>query len=801
MRKNISTEKKQIIPVSTVIIAVFLVLALLSANLIFARFTLRKQLNKTLDTQMGTALHHMTSNLDRLEKKAKVLNETVSNTEDVSELMEQLEIARSTSALYRCGYLSADGTLYRDDGGIVPDDPQFAFLFNLNNNKFEDNYYCTCMPLQRGDAKAAVIGVTKDVDANGNLKGFFLTATDIVGFFGRENFPELEENGNSCLCDETGKIIEASKGFSERFGLGDNAFELLTDATDKTTSQKNKILQLKRRLSALRSMETSVRAESGKRILIKTEAVEGTDNLYLLVAYREGLVDEETLPALLSAFISTIAIITVLFFIIMLQMMVNYRNNAKMEELAYRDEVTGGWNLNYFKLKSQELIFEHPERSYAIIRFDIANFRYINEAYGHVSADAILKSIATRFDEVSNNSELCARINSDQFLVLMLNNTEFEERIAKFEKLVGDDARDIGVKYPVRFKKGIYMIRREDINLDIMIDHANAARKALKGDEKILESRYSESIINEMKKNDEIVSSMQNALSRGEFKPYLQPKFDIFKNEIVGAEILVRWEKSDGTKVYPSDFIPIFEQNGFIEKLDFYMLECLCERIRKYKDTGKYNIVPVSINQSRILLNNPEYLVNVERIMKRYDTSIDDIQIEITESVFFNDREKMISVIDQLKEMGLILCMDDFGSGYSSLNLLKDVPFDILKIDKDFFSEVDTSKDTMVIMKSIVEMARELGIKVVCEGVETQGQIDMLKSIGCRMVQGYYYSKPIPMAEFMDKYLLKDRNDTAKEDKKEPETDKKDGSKEESVDSDGGNDSKEGDKGKDTPSA
>lgn len=776
MRNKNASEKKQIIPVSTVIIAVFLVLALMSANLIFARYTLRKQLNKTLDSQMGTALHHMGSNLDRLKKKAEVLNEIVRNTEDEEQLIEELTNARATSALYRFGYLSADGTLYRDEGGAVTNDTQFSFLLDLSKNKFSNNFYCTCMPLQRGEAKAAVIGVTKDLDENGNLKGFILTAVDIVNFFERENFPELEEDGNSCLIDENGKIIEASKEFTERFGLGENAFDLLTEATDGTVSQENKILQMKRKLSNLKDMDISVRAQSGKKILIKTDDVEGTDNLYLLVAYREGLVDEETLPALLSAFISTIAIVAVLFFIIMLQMMVNYRNNARMEELAYRDEITGGWNLNYFKLKSQELIFEHPERSYAILRFDIANFRYINEAYGHVSADAILESIATRFDEVFSNNELLVRINSDQFLALILNDSEFAEKTGLYEKTVGDDAKDLGVKYPVRFKKGIYLIRRGDTNLDIMIDHANAARKSLKGDEKILEANYSESIINEMKKNDEIVSSMQNALSRGEFKPYLQPKFDIIKNEIVGAEILVRWEKDDGTRVFPNDFIPIFEQNGFIEKLDFYMLERLCEEIRKYKDNGNYDIVPVSINQSRILLNNPEYLVNVDRIMKRYDTSIEDIQIEITESVFFNDRDKMINVIDQLKEMGLVLCMDDFGSGYSSLNLLKDVPFDILKIDKDFFSEVDTSRDTMIIMKSIVEMATELGIKVVCEGVETQSQIDMLKSIGCRMVQGYYYSKPIPLAEFMDKYLRKDRKETAKEEK-EPETDKKDGSK------------------------
>ena len=408
--------------------------------------------------------------------------------------------------------------------------------------------------------------------------------------------------------------------------------------------------------------------------------------------------------------------------------------------------------MNYFKLKAPELISTNSELHYLIMRFDIANFRYINEAYGHHSADALLRAISTKFDEVYSKKELCARINSDQFIALILNDSDTEDKNQRFEKIIGDEAKDVGIKYPVRFKKGIYQVRKEERNIDIMIDHANAARKSLKGDEKILEIMYSENIVKEMRKNDAIVSDMQPAIAKGEFKPYLQAKWDIVKDEIIGAEILVRWIKDDGTVVFPSDFIPIFEQNGFIEKLDFYMLERLCEKIREYKEKGGYRIVPVSINQSRILLGNPEYLKNVERIMTRYNTSIEDIQIEITESVFFNDREKMISVVDQLKEMGLMLCMDDFGSGYSSLNVLKDIPFDILKIDKDFFSETDTSKDTMMIMHRIIQMAGDLGIKVVCEGVETEAQIQMLKKIGCSMVQGYFYSKPIPFDEFMDKF-------------------------------------------------
>ena len=203
--------------------------------------------------------------------------------------------------------------------------------------------------------------------------------------------------------------------------------------------------------------------------------------------------------------------------------------------------------------------------------------------------------------------------------------------------------------------------------------------------------------------------------------------------------------------IYPSDFVPVFEKNGFIEQLDLYMLESACKMIRDQIDEGK-PAYPISVNQSRMLLNDPMYINRITEMLNRYQIPKGYIELEITETVFFTEREKMISILNELKEVEVQLSMDDFGSGYSSLNMLKDFPFDVLKIDKEFFSESITSESSKWILRMIIEMAEGLGIRVICEGVETKEQVEMLRKLGCRYVQGYYYSKPIPAENYVESF-------------------------------------------------
>ena len=380
------------------------------------------------------------------------------------------------------------------------------------------------------------------------------------------------------------------------------------------------------------------------------------------------------------------------------------------------------------------------------------NFRYINEAYGHFKADDLLTIVAMEGQKEFKGKELCVRMNSDQFVVLIENRDNYNTKLQEFIDNINIRAIEMGIIFPIKLKCGIYQVRQDDRDIDMMIDRANVARRSLDGSEKELIALYSDKIINEMRKVDKIESDMEKALMDGEFKVFLQPKWNIEKDELYGAEALVRWIKPDGSMVYPDQFIPVFEQNGFIEKLDFFMLTSVCKMLHNLQKAGM-PVFPVSVNQSRRLWDNPEYVKHVESILKRYEVPNNMVELEVTETVFFGEQEKMISIIRELKQKDVMLSMDDFGSGYSSLNLLKDVPFDVLKIDREFFSESVTSESSTWILQKIIEMAEGLNIKVLCEGVETKEQIELLRKLGCKYVQGYYFSKPLSMAEFLEKYF------------------------------------------------
>lgn len=446
------------------------------------------------------------------------------------------------------------------------------------------------------------------------------------------------------------------------------------------------------------------------------------------------------------------------FILLLVLLLVIYINMSTMqsgktiESIAYSDDLTCAKNLNYFTKKAMELIQTEKKLPYLVAQFDISGFRYINEAFGHERGDEILRTIAQYGEETFGSKEVFARSTADQFAVLMVDFEDIEHRMDNFSARINEYARNIDVSFPIILRTGYYRVKKGDRDISEMIDKANVARKTIQRDAKLWTVAYSEQMQRDIRIREEIESSMEQALEHGEFRVYLQPKYDILENRIAGAEALVRWIKADGTMVYPDQFIPIFEQNGFVERLDFYMLEEICKRLRSIRKEG-LKVGPISVNQSRILLMNPDYVRKVQRILKKYAVPKDTIELELTETVFFDEKERIIAVMNELKQNDVVWDIDDFGSGFSSLNLLKDVPFDCLKIDRGFFSETSDSETSKLILRKIVEMADGLKVQCICEGVETEEQVELLRSIGCRYAQGFLYSKPIPLEEFIEKYV------------------------------------------------
>lgn len=554
------------------------------------------------------------------------------------------------------------------------------------------------------------------------------------------------------LIDSTGTIISGRNHNAPDEGQTGNFYAILRERLKNPKDGNYVEFQLKQGI------------DSGKAGYIKIDSVQGESGIfYSSVADSNGCALVYAVPIMGLMFLQKRLIIGSIIFnlmlisalIIAIRIIVKYiaKSQWEIEKLAYEDSMTGAPNENYFKKQASKILESNPDIPYCIMSFDILNFRYVNEAYGHQKADYVLIALANACQETFAYNEAYARIGADRFVALAVADDRTEARSVFLDEKMKKAMGDVLMNFPIRIKRGFYYIKDPGEDISVMMDKASLARKAVDPMSKILVNEYKEDLMDETRRIELIESKMETALSGGEFVPFLQPKWDMMEDHIYGSEALVRWRKNDGSLIPPGEFVPIFEQNGFIEKLDFYILEEVCKYLRRMLDENR-EVYPVSINQSRYLLYNPMYTKRIQDIIMKYKIPKGLIELEITETVFFQDQEHMNAVVAELKELNLDISIDDFGSGYSSLNLLRQISFDVLKIDRGFIDETAGSETTKLILRKIVEMAHGLGVKVLCEGVETREQADMLLDIECRYVQGFLYSRPIPLEEFIGKYNL-----------------------------------------------
>lgn len=394
-----------------------------------------------------------------------------------------------------------------------------------------------------------------------------------------------------------------------------------------------------------------------------------------------------------------------------------------------------------------------PDREYAFIQFDVRKFRYINETYGSRVGDDILKYISDTLDVMCDNDHLHCRLTADLYQVVTYYNSR--EEILDFIDALDRRLHRYGeirftMSYGVSVAPGTSTAYRKHG------DEAGLAREKCKNAilSKVL--FYEDSLMKNVKKSGAIEELEEEALENGEFHVYLQPKYIYNKHEaaIVGAEALVRWIDKEGKVKSPVDFIPVFEENGFILKLDQFMWESVCKLIRKWLDAG-IKAVPISVNVSRTYLYKFDVVTYIKGLIDKYNVPIDLLQIEITETT---ESEETIQYAEKFKEAGFTLMMDDFGSGYSSLSMLKDMPFDVLKMDRSFLDECLDNEHGRTIVSHVISMSNDLELNIIAEGVETKEMADFLYDNGCDVSQGYYFSKPLPIEDFEALWMHSDNN-------------------------------------------
>ena len=433
----------------------------------------------------------------------------------------------------------------------------------------------------------------------------------------------------------------------------------------------------------------------------------------------------------------------------LLKLRASERASMQLYKLKNYDTLTGLPSLHKFKKDVRQLILDNPNQIYGIIYSDITQFKYINNTLGYDIGDKILCDFAKLLTGEDRISLVVARVSEDNFLAVVPidNETSLKEHIVDINERFNSLQR---AKYPgTKFIviSGVSVIDPSE-EISVAIDNANVARKSIKNSPKSSCKFFDQSMKEKMQREAEINNSMEQALKDGEFIVYLQPKVGLCENKLVGAEALVRWQK-DGVLIPPGDFIPIFENNGFVVNLDFYIYEEVCKILKSWID-NEHMVVPISVNVSRVHLNDENFVYDIKRLVDSYGIPYHLVELELTESIFLNNTEVALTIMKELRALGFGVSIDDFGAGYSSLNLLKDMATDVIKLDKEFFGQGDMQKEEQIILSSIISMAKQLNMKVLSEGVETQNQMDFLKSVLCDMAQGYLYSRPIPVSQFED---------------------------------------------------
>ena len=424
-------------------------------------------------------------------------------------------------------------------------------------------------------------------------------------------------------------------------------------------------------------------------------------------------------------------------------------NGVVADYLATYDELTGIYNKQAFYAKTKEMLLDNPDKNFDLLRINIERFKVLNDLFGESTGDKLLRYIGKFLKEI--NLPLCVsgRLYADNFVVCYEAGKGDSRRMINTLQMVADS---FAINNRTILSFGLYRIDDKTLPVSVMCDRANMALWKAKGNFKNPYCEYDEKMRQQVLKEQKIINAMERAIQNKEFTLYLQPKYDIEKGTIIGAEALVRWISLENGFISPGDFIPVFENNGFVYEVDKFIWEESCRYLRKWLDEGR-EVHPISVNVSRIDLYTPKLVQHLVNLREKYQLPSQYLELEITESAYTEDPEQIITITRQLREAGFVILMDDFGTGYSSLNMLKDIQIDVLKLDMGFLKSSDYSAKGGNILTAILKMAESLKMQTIAEGVETKEQVEFLKKIGCQCVQGFYFARPMPAQEYERLFL------------------------------------------------
>lgn len=586
------------------------------------------------------------------------------------------------------------------------------------------------------------------VYADGKIIGVICAWNDLdhlrkafqLPYFGGEGFSQLSDSQGDVIISAIHKNAPADLrnifNFIENRGRGFDAAMLEAMRTGMSLGERGSL---------------NFELRDGAEMTMRYVPLE-QEGLYLLsIVPRQAV--EQKFTSLMHEALFINAAIVILFIALLLSIYTLYKRSAKtLSKVAFVDPVTGGCTRAKFNIEARKKISVAPPGAYALLSLNVDKFKLVNHIFGIEAGNKMLKAIHDSIMSCMDEEELLCRDYADEYILLIKNETKEKifNNIEKISKTINEFNQNKENKYYLRLSLGVYCIENPFTSIVDMQDRAVLARKSnkavIKGDLYRCVF-YSDIEHSQIMKFKDIENKMEDALASEDFLVYFQPKFGLESHKVEGAEALVRWNDKNSGLISPQDFLPFFESNGFITKLDLYVFEKVCQCIRKWLDSG-VSAVPISVNISRAHMMDPDFLGKYVSIRDKYAIPAGLLEMEVTDSPEFENME-LVTVVNQLHGAGFRCSLDDFGCGYSSLNTLKDINVDTLKLDSAFWeSPQPDKKKERDIIESVVNLAKKLKMTTVAEGVETLAQVAFLRKIHCDMVQGFVFSKPVPSAMF-----------------------------------------------------
>lgn len=555
------------------------------------------------------------------------------------------------------------------------------------------------------------------------------------------NIPFFKEESLFYITDNDGNIIANSKKQENQ----KNIYKMINDKTHPQEI-KNFISSVKKNQSG---SSRFIFSHQDRYIGYAPISIAGKSNWNIISSIPVSVISNQSILILKYTFLMT-SILSILFLLLIVYILVLKKlNEKKIFHIAFIDKLSGLGNAHKFYIDAETVLRKKSNKKYAVIYFDIDNFKMFNGLYGYTIGNKILIAIANILKQSFQNNAIIGKFPNDFFAILLPYENGKEEIIKILNRLT-TDLNNIhinkNINIDLTISIGVYLIQEGESEINKIVNKANMARSAIKRHESTSYNFYNENLKEKLAKEISLVHDIKKAAKEQKFEIYYQPKFSTLDNQMVGSEALIRWNHPEKGIVSPNVFIPVAERNNLIVDISRFVFEKVCNDLNQWQ-SGGFCALPVSVNLSRIDLYQTDLIRFIENTMNKYHIDARLIEIELTESAALNDLEYTKNIICQLKTIGVKVSMDDFGTGYSSLSCLKEIPIDTLKLDKSFIDDLENDDKSKSIVTSIITLAKSLDLTVVSEGVETKGQANFLKEIGCDIIQGYYFAKPMQKFE------------------------------------------------------